>query len=649
MAAAIPTGGCLNLEDISTEAELIEFLTKTTNSVVTELHLTSEQCHMLARENMAEMLKLLTSHLTSLDVLQLDGRLHGSQHISEEELDVGLKILAASSTVRTLVWTDSGLGNFDYSMEEGPFATHVMHLTSLTSLDLSGNGKLTCYDLLGQVLSRNSSLTYLIFGGRGIGDEIGRALCNTTSLQTLDLRCSDLTLQDCSTFLQGIMNNSSLHTLLLDANEHITDEGLHGLVCGLCQHPGLRNLELGHYNIGEASCEALGMLVERSSVLQQLWLPQCVGGKSWERLGLALGKNNSLRVLNLNSCTMAKNDYKAIGQGLMENTTLETLDLTYTRNHENTDGTPALPIFKALAINTTLKLLIFNNNNIADEAATALADSLTSNKNMSLQYLGISGHAITSAGMMLLCKALATNTSVVVLWLGEVHEQDSVMAICNLLKSNTTLQELSMSLGNHGHFQEADISICTFCIFDALGHNTSLQSFYLTLGCETNAALWGAFARMLRHNVVLSHVHMSGNLWEGIPASCWFPVLDTLHDHPRHHSLCLEGGINLLHAINNCNEPNKIIYATYLSHADKEEHKKLLSQIHSAHADKLLAFLMAAHTRLGIDSIWTRLSNDCLLAVALCYFGLPLHYSKHENSQNYKNVLEVVWHTSYLM
>ncbi len=160
--------------------------------------------------------------------------------------------------------------------------------------------------------------------------------------------------------------------------------------------------------------------------------------------------------------------------------------------------------------------------------------------------ISISGHQITHVGMGALCKALATNTSVVVLDLDNMRDEESVVHVCDLLRKNTRLQRLDIMPGVHGEvyvYAERYLDYhVAMCVLEALRHNTTLQSLCMFDDEMDDEQMWRALATTLQHNVVLNPFHAYRNMYA--PAQSLHMIIDALCGQPRYHRFSF-GGMGL--------------------------------------------------------------------------------------------------------
>jgi hypothetical protein len=314
---------------------------------------------------MAESLQKLVSRLASLDKFRMYGRVNGMMQNPvpvTESFDVAVKLITASTSLRTLALPALDLNNF--FSENSPLQQHFMTMTSLTALELRGCN-LSSTQRLERLITSTQSLRHVDLSMCHFGSSdpnalgLSRAMQVTTTITELDLSCTSITLSDHAAFIQGIIKNRSLHTLRMHDAKQMPHEGLEELARALRDHPGLTRIELSGCNVYQSVGEAWGAMVECNSVLQHLTLKRCeVAGSRFVRLGLALARNETLRLLDLRTARYTEEDTQAIGSSLKTNTLLHTLLLAREFQGHN-PGPPrtaeVMPIIQALNVNVALK------------------------------------------------------------------------------------------------------------------------------------------------------------------------------------------------------------------------------------------------------------------------------------------------------
>jgi hypothetical protein len=193
------------------------------------------------------------------------------------------------------------------------------------------------------------------------------------------------------------------------------------------------------------------------------------------------------------------------------------------------------------------------------------------------------------------------------------------------------------------------------CVLESLRQNTTLQSLdvqdtYINDNDEgeddyvdnpvirKDAALWAALASTLRCNAFLNNVFLCERKPRNHDDVWMHPILDALRDQPRYHPLSLQGMDLQKAAAHQDGDDTSHIHSSL---SQQQADDALLLRIRCAHQDKLTAFLMASHTRLGADSACTHLSSDCVHAIVMCFFGLPLGYvDQISRYREYKSVLK---------
>jgi hypothetical protein len=643
MSASMPLKITLDLcqRPNHTDQELITSIRKQTDNggLVRVLRFTKEQCYVFSKEN-SEALPILISQLASLETLSFAGCADNPEYyIEQADLDVLLKILSACTSLQVLTINSCGL--IYHLQDDSPVQKQLMKMTTLTALDLRELGGFSDeYNTgpLERVLTSLPSLRHLDLGKNDVigqddshAPELGKAFQAMTSLIELNLFDTCFELNNCQAFAQGLMSITCLHTLRMNETR-MTKNGLCELLHRLCDHPGLRYMELtADDNWDKSVGDAWAMYLERNSTLQHLDLQStCESWSGCAKLGKALAKNTSLLCLELSRTMLDRESALGMGQGLKSNTTLQTLYLGLVDSSEC-----LVPILDALAVNTTLLHLRVYANEMPDSAATALANAFLSNTNMSLQYLDMAGSLSKAAGMHALCNGLAANTSLVALDLSYLSDQGSVEAICNLIRRNTSLQYLST--GSSGS-SEMPASYPAMCILQALEHdNTSLQSLELGLPYKLDDGVLKALSRTLRSNVFIHNIKM-GLSHQPVDFAC--PVVDALREQPRLHRIHLD-----------CMSSYDDVYEMGSREGEEADGAEVnvgvswsqfLVKIHCLHRDKLSAFLMLLHKRLGANSVARHICTDSVRAICLCYFGLPINYVEQAGMfRAYERVFDV--------
>ena len=219
---------------------------------------------------------------TSLEELDLSGN---SQLVEGDSEAVGCAIERMLNVNKTLTVLNLSSCRLDTTV-----ATHtaagLVHNASLEELNIGGN-----------IYSRNN-----IISSEG-WIQLFKALCNNTSLKKLDITLNDLGMEGSVALAEMLSCNKSLTELNLEWC-HIPEDGFTEIARGLLQNTSLKKLDISH---------KLGM--EGSVALAEM-----------------LSCNKSLTELNLRGYDIPEAGLREIARGLLQNTSLQTLNLWSTKH-----------------------------------------------------------------------------------------------------------------------------------------------------------------------------------------------------------------------------------------------------------------------------------------------------------------------------
>jgi hypothetical protein len=254
-----------------------------------------------------------------------------------------------------------------------------------------------------------------------------------------------------------------------------------------------------------------------------------------------------------------------------------------------------------------LQRLDLSHNELHDEDALQIAKALQ--KDCVLQHMDISGHRIYKDGMWALCTALAKMvTSLQTLKLGTLWDIESQAAVGFLLR------------GSEGYGTLRGLSLSSRClsphIFQALAHNTTLQSIHMESHTNREEALV-SLAAVLHTNVFLTHLHAAFQGASGLDSLV--AIGKALLEAPRLRPLKLSG-VGLSKVADRLGLPACATEESEWPDATVAEY------IHGLNLDKITAYAMSQHHRLGAESLARNLSADCARMVVLSYFGLRVDF-----------------------
>jgi hypothetical protein len=284
-----------------------------------------------------------------------------------------------------------------------------------------------------------------------------------------------------------------------------------------------------------------------------------------------------------------------------------------------------LPIAAALEHNCTLLHLNIQGNYIAHSEADAIAKFLENNH--TLQYLDISKHSMCDSLGSICNMLLSKNTSLLVLKLGALLGRNDAKDMANVLGQNSTLQRLDLRNGDMGDGRCAQV-------IRGLQASGRLRSIDMNGNwCARKSCL--ALAKALETNTWLIHADISS--LHGLHAYQDEPLIQigkTLQYFPRYHDFKLQGA--------DLSKVAASLGLSALACGEEWTHAGVLAHIRQVNLEKIMAFGMGGHIRLGASSSVRTLSLDCVTAIGLSYFGLPVAASYHEANHGMLEYLDVM-------
>jgi Ran GTPase-activating protein (RanGAP) involved in mRNA processing and transport len=343
---------------------------------------------------------------------------------------------------------------------------------------------------IGSWLAQNKSLVKLYWNaiqGAQFTEEVLFGLCDNTSLKILTLaaQLTKLSSQALRSLLHfnGTLEGLAL-TLLKDDEIALTQLKYHqkipaivSVLAGLAKNTGLkklrfktasggtnatlatawtnmlqRNTSITSFDLREAFgdknaryelCTAVAEGLVENSTLETLYLP-CMEyrtdfhGPVWQE---ALQSNHSLKMLSFRECSIPLRSHECLAQGISRNTSLESLDLSYT---DMTDAS-IIALVDGLRTNKTLKCLNLSDNSDLNQSGRAAIERLIGYN--VLRELFLAGTA-ESVGASILASGLSDNHSLERLDLEgalvDGARSETFRALCASLHGNTTLRELDV-------------------------------------------------------------------------------------------------------------------------------------------------------------------------------------------------------------
>jgi len=231
------------------------------------------------------------------------------------------------------------------------------------------------------------------------------ALRDNTTVKKVDLANNDFgTAIEPSKELGDLLSQNSVITELnLNANT-FDDEKMQNICLGLVKNKSVKLITFVNNKIGVDGAKALGEVLEKNAVLENLNLQEnSIGSEGAKFFADGLTKNKSLKVLNLYRNNLGDAGSKLIFDALKTNNSL--LDLNIALNTISPAGAKAIGEF--LRTNATLTSLNLLMNEVKDEGAKHIAEGLKFNK--TLRSLNIKSAKITAEGTKALNEAKQQN------------------------------------------------------------------------------------------------------------------------------------------------------------------------------------------------------------------------------------------------
>jgi Ran GTPase-activating protein (RanGAP) involved in mRNA processing and transport len=274
---------------------------------------------------------------------------------------------------------------------------------------------------LSGILNSVKTLKSLALDGKDLKDDglsdIPDALKNNTSLETLKLR-GKLGPSYPPLIREMLQGNKNLRRLVLH-NIGITPEDLASIFEVLEANTTLKTLEISCADITGVAAKALGSL---------------------------LGKNQSLEIFNLPFLLLADEDIEHVMNGLIHNTGLKTVDLTYVAMGEFGEKF----IVRLINENKSIEKLCLQKNRFTSQGFEAILDALTNNTTMKAFRLG-EERVIQNAhapALRKLGEMIEKNKTLTELELFDLHNSSVGISLRDFLKglrNNSTLKKLSLS------------------------------------------------------------------------------------------------------------------------------------------------------------------------------------------------------------
>ena len=387
--------------------------------------------------------------------------------------------------------------------------------------------------------------TTIDFSQRNINDTdtqiVTKILCKNETVTKLDLSQNRISDKGAEYICMCIESNKSLNEISIAKNK-FSIVGLRKILGALQMNQTVQKLSISHYNISDDRVLAISEYLKNNSTLQELDISDIKTSSGMVSIYKALQLNKALQIFDISYNNTTHEEAIAIGECLKNNKTLRKLDMS----HNQLSDIKIINIGKGLQINTMLQVLVISHNNITDKGAVAISECLKDNN--TLQEFDISYNQVSDYGVANISEALqdysiaTTNKEII----NEDHIKNStlqkldishnnissngIVALCDYLKSNVKLQELTISWNDCKNpiVLDGTSKICNMSNLHCRDAGATLVSAFLFKKVETqildishNAISdYGAVAisEYLNNNNTLQQLDMSHNHMSGIGA-----------------------------------------------------------------------------------------------------------------------------------
>jgi len=218
----------------------------------------------------------------------------------------------------------------------------------------------------------------------------------TKSILAMDLRMNDFGVPGAKLLADGLLQNSSLQTLVLKGCK-IGDRGGLALAEVLQTNTTLESLDVGDCDLEVPSLIAFRTVLQYNSTLRELVLDRPLIKSAHEEvathMAALLQNNRGLQRLSLRKHGINDFGARRLAEALANNEWLLTLDIA--SNNVSRDGATALA--EMIMVNDTLQDLNLDGNEVQDEGILSLSAAIVEAPVKSLRSLGVARGGILGA------------------------------------------------------------------------------------------------------------------------------------------------------------------------------------------------------------------------------------------------------------
>ena len=324
---------------------------------------------------------------------------------------------------------------------------------TLTTVRIDAEGFFSAHTVqqLADSLMVNKTLNYLTFMGNAWDNDAVRILAGymkrSESLSSLNLNCSDIGDAGATALAEVLRTNTTLNSLGLWNNPGIGNPSVMSLCEALKVNTTLSSLNLSGTGISDAGVLSLvEVLKTNTSSLTSLSLSEIkISHHSVKSIAEVLRVNSTLKELKFEGNNVGSDGAELIAESLKANTTLKILILSRNNIKEPCGGM----FSDALKVNGTLESLTLAENDLGVHGAQLLSEGLK--VNTSLRHLDLSGNSIGTKGAELIAETIRVHASMTGLKLSWNGIGDAgANKVSEALKVNVHLKELDLSFNAIG-------------------------------------------------------------------------------------------------------------------------------------------------------------------------------------------------------
>ena len=208
---------------------------------------------------------------------------------------------------------------------------------------------------------------------------------------------------------------------------------------------GVTYLDISWNNIGDDGIAQLATALQANTTIKSLHISAnfSIAVNGAESLGRALSVNSSLEELDISYTRIGDEGVAHIANALQTNTTLKVMDVLDC----GISCKGAESLAKALSVNISLEMLNISDNSIGDNGATHIATALHTSTLKSLWFFNVGTGIVTDKAALSLAAALTVNTSMEVMKLGwkSTNPDTTLKKMAKCIKKST-LRALELAI-----------------------------------------------------------------------------------------------------------------------------------------------------------------------------------------------------------